>query len=236
MADLLLTGRRVLVLGGAGRMGGAIAARAADLGAGLLLAGQDRTALDAAAAKLPAGTKSIVGDAVDPEGAARLYDEAGRVDHLVVAVSAGAGRASSITATAPVDARAAYARVWATYNALHHAPRAVARDGSVLLISGSSGRRPGVGFGVWTGVHGAIEALARAAALELAPIRVNVVSPGGIGLKPNRQLVPRPGTADDIGQAALALITNPVVTNAILDVDGGERLGSWSGDAVTATT
>lgn len=236
MTNLPLAGRRVLVLGGAGRMGGAIAARAADLGAGLLLAGPNRATLEAAAAKLPAGAAVVVGDAADPEGAARLYDEAGRVDHLVVAVSAGAGRTSSITATAPVDARAAYARVWATYNALHHAPRAVAPDGSVLLISGSSGRRPGMGFGVWTGVHGAIEALARAAALELAPIRVNVVSPGGIGLKPERQLVPHPGTADDIGQAALALIANPAVTNAVLDVDGGERLGGWSGDAAAAAT
>ncbi len=195
----------------------------------MLLAGRDRTALDAAAARLPAG--AVAGDAADPDAAARLYAEAGRVDHLVVAVSAGvAGRASSITATAPADARAAFARVWAAYNALFHAPRTVAPDGSVLLVSGSSGRRPGAGFGVWTGVHGAIEALARAAALELAPIRVNVVSPGGIGLEPDRQLVPRRGTAEDVAQAALALLANPIATGAVLDVDGGERLGRWSGD------
>jgi NAD(P)-dependent dehydrogenase (short-subunit alcohol dehydrogenase family) len=105
------------------------------------------------------------------------------------------------------------------------------RRGSITVISGSSARRPGTGFGVWTALHGAIEALARAAALELAPLRVNVVSPGGIGLHPDRQLTEHRGAPEDIGQAVLALITNPAITNAVLDVDGGERLGVWSGEA-----
>jgi NAD(P)-dependent dehydrogenase (short-subunit alcohol dehydrogenase family) len=223
MADLYQ--RRVLVLGGSGAMGGAIAKRAAGLGATVILAGRDRDALEAEAGKL-AGAEVVVGDAVDPEGAATLFAASGHLDHIVVAISAGS-RASSITVTAPVDARAAYAKVWAAYNALHHAPMLLTSGGSVLLISGSSARRPGAGFGVWTGVHGAIESLARAAVLELAPIRVNVVSPGGIGLKPDRQLLPRLGTPDDIAQAALSLITNPAITGAVLDVDSGERLGTW---------
>jgi NAD(P)-dependent dehydrogenase (short-subunit alcohol dehydrogenase family) len=64
----------------------------------------------------------------------------------------------------------------------------------------------------------------------LAPIRVNVVSPGGIGIAPDRQLVPRLGQPSDIGVAVAALIASPAVTGAVLDVDSGERKGTWSGD------
>ncbi len=223
-----LDGRRVLIVGGAGRMGRAIAARAAQMGAQVILAGRDGASLTEAAAGL-SEPQIIVGDAADAEAAERLYAKVGRVDHMVVAVSAGPVRASSIPATTPADARLAFGKVWVSFAALHHAARNVADGGSVTLLSGSSARRAGLGFGVWTGVHAAIEGLARAAAIELAPIRVNVVSPGGIGLKPDRQLVPRQGQADDIARAVLAIIANPAVTGAVLDVDSGERLGAWSG-------
>jgi NAD(P)-dependent dehydrogenase (short-subunit alcohol dehydrogenase family) len=82
---------------------------------------------------------------------------------------------------------------------------------------------------VWGALHASIEGLARAAALDLAPLRVNVVSPGGIGLRPDRQLARHRGTLEDVGAAVLALLTNPAMTGAVLDVDGGERLGTWSG-------
>jgi NAD(P)-dependent dehydrogenase (short-subunit alcohol dehydrogenase family) len=144
-------------------------------------------------------------------------------------VSAGGVRASSIPATDLDAFKAAQKRLWASYNAVHLAPRHLSSNGSVVLVSGSSGRRPGAGFGVWTALHGGIEALARAAAIELAPIRVNVVSPGGIGMRPDRQLAEHFGSADDVASAILALLTNPAVTGAVLDVDGGERLGTWSG-------
>lgn len=232
MSAMELAGQRVLVVGGSGQMGSTIAVRAAELGATVVLVGRDRAALEAVSAKIP-GASVLVGDAASAADASRLYAANGKVEHLVVAVSAGPVQASSIPATATEDAQAAYAKVWASYAALHHAPGLVTERGSVTLISGSSARRPGTGFGVWTGVHGAIEALAHAAVLELAPIRVNVVSPGGIGLKPDRQLVHRRGSADDIARAVLALITNPAVTGATFDVDSGERLGTWSGEPAT---
>ena len=76
-------------------------------------------------------------------------------------------------------------------------------------------------------MHGSIEALARAAAIELAPIRINVVSPGGIGMRSDRQLVHHAGQPDDVAAMILAVITNLAVTNTVIDVDGGERLGNW---------
>jgi len=221
-----LAGQTVAVVGGAGAMGSAIARHAAAAGARVVVVGRDAVALSQAAAAI-GGATALVADAADAEGLAALI-AAGPFDHLVIATSAGT-RASSIPATSPEIARAGFGRFWLAYGLLHVAGTLLRRGGSVTIISGSSGRRPAAGFGFWSTLHGSIEALARAAAIELAPIRVNVVSPGGIGLRPDRQLSEHTGTPDDIGAASVALLANPAITNAMLDVDGGERLGRWSG-------
>ena len=221
--------QKVLVLGGSGAMGSAVARAVVEAGGEAVLVGRDEARLAAIVADLGSRARPLVGDFADAGEAVRLYALAGRVDHVVVALSAGGSRASSIPATDLAGFKAAHSRLWASYNAVHLAARFVAPAGSLVLVSGSSGRRPGAGFGVWTALHGGIEALARAAALELAPMRVNVVSPGGIGMRPDRQLAEHVGVPADIAAAVLALITNPAITNAVLDVDGGERLGTWSG-------
>lgn len=224
-----LRNERLLIVGGSGAMGTAIAARAIYAGGEAVLVGRESDALAAVAARLGKDVRTLVGDFTDPAEAARLMALAGRVDHLVVALSSGGSRATSIPATDLTGFRGAFGRLWASYNALHLSPKFVSEHGSITLISGSSGRRPGRGFGVWTTLHGSIEGLARAAAIELAPVRVNVVSPGGIGMRPDRQLVEHAGQPDDVAQAVLGLIANPAITGAVLDVDGGERLGTWSG-------
>ena len=103
-------------------------------------------------------------------------------------------------------------------------------EGSITLTSGSSGRRPQTGFGVYATLHTALNGLATAAAIELAPLRVNAISPGGIGIGRTRQLIPHPGQARDFGAIAVALMVNPAITGTIVDVDGGEFLGAITDD------
>lgn len=225
-----LTGTSTLIAGGSGAMGAALANRVVEAGGEAVLAGRDATALARVAAPYGDVVRTIAADLTDPFEVERVVAFTGQVDHVAIVTSSGGSRATSIPATGPDTFKAAFGRLWASYNLLHLAPRLVAPTGSITLLSGSSARRPGVGFGVWTTLHGSIEALARAAAIELAPMRVNVVSPGGIGLKPDRQLVEHAGAPDDIARAIYALITNPAITGAVLDVDSGERLGNWSGD------
>ncbi len=62
----------------------------------------------------------------------------------------------------------------------------------------------------------------------MAPIRVNVISHDGIGMQPDRQLAQHAGQPEDVAAMILAAMTNLAVTNAVIDVDGGERLGGWS--------
>ncbi|MBC7942342.1 MAG: SDR family oxidoreductase [Chitinophagaceae bacterium] len=218
-------------MGGSGAMGQAIARLAFRHGAQVTIAGRDKKRLAVAAEAIGPGVAQVEVDVASEAGLLSLAArEGGPYDHVVVATSANA-RASSIPATTLPDVQRAFGRYWTTYLVLHYAKRLLTQSGSVTVLSGSSGRRPVAGYGVWSALHGGIEALAKAAALELAPIRVNVLSPGGIGIQPDRNLVHHAGQAEDMASAAVMLMGNPAMTAAVIDVDGGERLGTWSGDS-----
>ncbi len=218
---------KVLILGGSGYMGRATAKAVIQRSGSVILVGRNADTLSKAINALGSKAKAVATDAA-AEGAISKLVADERPDHIVVAVSSNA-RASDIPSTPAKQAKLGFGRFWTSYAAVQ-AATSLPRHGSITLVSGSSARTPAPGYGVWSALHGSIEALARAATIELAPVRVNVVSPGGIGMSPDRQLVPRTGTADDIGQAIAALIYNPAITGAVLDVDSGERKGTWSGD------
>jgi len=217
---------RVLVIGGGSHMGLAVARLVAAAGGEVIISGRSVDRLEAAAAAIGENVGVRAADFSAADEAAALLRALAPLDHVAV-TAASSGSASSIPDSSPQDARDAFGRFWISYHALHFAPGVVRDGGSITLLSGSSGRRPMVGVGVWGALHGSIEALARAAALELAPIRVNVVSPGGIGMRPDRQLTAYAGQPEDVAAMVLALMANPAVTNAVVDVDGGERLGVW---------
>eukprot|EP00439_Symbiodinium_sp_Y106_P088087 s1_g623.t1 len=211
-------------------MGAAAAAEIIALGGTVTLVGRNQKRLSELVDQLGPDATSIVAD-LSNEGTLKevLQSESG-LCHIVVALSANAA-ASSIGSTGRRDAETAFSRFWASYEVLHVAPNVLPSTGSVTLISGSSARTPAPGYGVWTALHGSIESLARAASIDIAPIRVNVVSPGGISMAPDRQLVERSGAPSDIGLAIALTITNPAMTGSVVDVDSGERKGAWGNGA-----
>ncbi len=112
---------------------------------------------------------------------------------------------------------------------------------SIVLFSGSIARRPTLGCAVLAAATAAVEGLARALSLELAPVRVNVVAPGALDTPMIDKIlgsakaqafshiaasVParRVGTADDAAQAALFLMTNAYMSAATIEIDGGAKL------------
>ena len=215
-----LEGKRVLIIGGTGQMGLATAEAAANVGAEVATA--SRSGIDSG---LP-NVSSLTLDASSVDSLTAALDEVAPFDHIAVTVSANA-RASGIDSTNVEDAQRAFQRYWSCYNVLHTGHTFLTNNGSITLVSGSSGRRPVKGYGIWTALHGAIEVLAKAAAIDLAPQRINVVSPGGIEMQPDRQLAEHSGKAEDVGSMIVALMANPAITNTIVDVDSGERLGTW---------
>lgn len=209
-------------------MGLAVAKQASTREFEVIVAGRNERKLQPIVQDLGGETSFYQVDAMDDQEVLEMLGKLAPINHVVITVNAP-GRATSIRDTGVEDAKLVFERFWMNYRVLHLAADYMESSGSITLISGSSSKTPAAQHSVWGTLHGSIEALARNAALDLAPIRVNVVSPGGIGLSPDRQLAAHRGVPEDIGHAILSLIENPAITNTKLDVDSGERQGTWSG-------
>ncbi len=132
------------------------------------------------------------------------------------------------------------AKFWGAYRVARSAD--VIDRGSITFVSGILSRRPRAGAAALSAVNAALEALGRALAIELAPVRVNTVAPGLIeGTEAYADLdasaraamftnaasklpAGRVGRPQDIAAAILTVMTNPYVTGAVIDVDGGALL------------
>jgi len=237
-----LRGRRVVVIGGTSGMGLG-AARAAALAEAQVIAVGRRPAAERPeiAAHGDGQVTHAVADLTDEASLRAVFDPLDHLDHLVV------------TATPPAEPRAfldedlAGARRFVTGKLLgswvcaRHAAAKLRPGGSITFLTGCAAIRPRAGLSIVTATFAAVEALGQALALELGPIRVNTIRPGLVDsdmwsfLDPaardrlreaTRQSFParRIGTIEDIGHAAVFLMTNPYVTGIVLEVSGGEPL------------
>ncbi len=216
----------ILIIGGSSSMGFATAKLASQKGFNVFIAGRNSDKLDKV--PLPTQAKKVKLDVTNEEEVVAVFNKLPLLNHIVITVNAP-GPASSIIKTNVKTAKMAFERFWMNYRVLHIAKNYMSSNGSITLVSGSSSKTPAKGYGFWGTLHGAIEALAKNAALELAPMRVNTVSPGGIGLKPDSQLLEHYGIPGNVGQAIMGLVENPAITNTKIDVDSGERQGGWNG-------
>lgn len=236
-----LDDKQLILIGAGSGIGRALAIAASAAGARVALVGRRREPLEATAAALPGPHTVHVADVTAEADVVALYDTVGAFDHLVcTATQAAAGRVTELE-TAAVE-RALAAKLWAPLFLLKHGARRIAPTGSFTLFSGIRGARPTPGTSITSLVNGGLEAFARAMAVELGPIRVNVVSPGVVDsgafwdrLGPAgrarmfddyaaRAPARRVGTPGDLAAAALFAITNPFVTGTVLAVDGGAAL------------
>ncbi len=220
---------KILVLGGSSNMGLATTQLAVDKGYEVVIAGRTLEKLQAAQSSVRGKAEIYQVDLMHDQQLEKLFSEVASIKHIVITVSAPAS-ASSLVATDVEAAKNVFERFWMNYRVLYYAKQHLLPKGSITLISGSSSKTPVKGYGVWGTLHGSIEALTKHAAIELAPIRINVISPGGIGLSPNHQLLEHYGQPADVAKMILAIIENPAVTNTKIDVDSGERQGEWSAE------
>jgi NAD(P)-dependent dehydrogenase (short-subunit alcohol dehydrogenase family) len=233
-----LAGSKVLIVGRGSGIARAtvLAVRAA--GAEVIVAGRDGEKL--AAAYDDPGISAETVDLTDEASVAALGERLGRIDHVVSTASARArGRIGDL---APETVLLSFSTkvVGPLLLAKHLAPRMPA-DGSFVLFSGSSAQKPSIGMLAVAATNGAVDVLTRSLAVELAPIRVNAVSPGTIdtgaydalgeenkaalfaqrsATSPARRI----GTPDDIAGAVVFALTSPFLTGVALSVDGGEPL------------
>jgi NAD(P)-dependent dehydrogenase (short-subunit alcohol dehydrogenase family) len=233
-----LEGRRVLVIGRGSGIAHAIVSAVRKAGARVIVAGRDRSALAAAYDDPGIDVEEI--DVTDESSVVALAERLGAVDHIVTTASARArGRAHDLSPETVVASLRTKV-VGPMLLAKHFAPRMPA-DGSFVLFSGSSARKPAMGMLAVGATNAAVDALVRSLAVELAPIRVNAVSPGTIdtgaydalgaqakaelfAVRTARNPARRIGTSDDIAHAVVFALTNTFLTGVSLPVDGGEPL------------
>ncbi|MGC4879229.1 SDR family oxidoreductase [Micromonospora sp. DT43] len=233
-----LSDKRVVVLGGTSGIGLATATRAAREGAQVVVASRNQRSVDRALATLPAGTQGHVADLTDPGDVARLFQGLGPFDHLVY--TAGEPLAlMSVDALDLATARTAFdLRYFGALSAVNAALPYLRPGGSITLTTGTANHRPSAGWSVPSSITGAIDALVRALAVELAPIRVNAVSAGvirsplwdSLAEETREQMyaqlseslpLGRVGEPEEVAEAFVYLLRATYATGTVVTIDGG---------------
>ncbi|QSF44955.1 SDR family oxidoreductase [Paenibacillus tianjinensis] len=238
----MLTGQKVIIIGGSSGIGLETAKRAASQGAELIIASRSGKKLEQAKAAIGDNAKvsTYTLDVTDEEQVQSFFADTGAFDHLVVSAAETGGGAFLTTPTGA--ARGLFEnKFWGQYYAAKYGAPKLNPQGSITLFSGIVAFKTMTGSSVLGAVNAAVANLGQTLALELAPLRVNVVSPGIIDT-PSRAGMPeaarsafysttaarlpvqRIGTAEDVAEAVLYLIHNGFVTGTVLHVDGGHRL------------
>ena len=233
-----MDGRHVAVIGASSGSGLETARLLAGRGARVTLGSRDRGRLDAAVKEIGGGT-AIVVDGEDAASLRAFFGEAGPITDLVITMTRRGGTAPAAD-LAEADLEGTFrGKTFAHLRAVALALPTLAPDASVTLVPAGSYSLPGTA--PLAAANGALEAAIRPLAVELAPRRVNAVSPGVIetswwdevpadarqeAFKEFAQRVPvgRNGQPHDVAQAIIALIENGFVTGVVFPCDGGLRL------------
>lgn len=230
--------KKVVVVGGTSGIGLATARAALEQGARVVVSSSGKQKVDAAIAALGAGASGLVADVGDAASLASLFRQVGHVDHLVY--TAGESLLMGNLDGLEMDAirKAFDVRVFGAIAAIKAALPHMRQGGSIVLTSGIASARAPKGLTIGASICSAMEGLTRALAVELAPLRVNIVSPGFVrtplwSTMPDHEreamyqqagsalLVGRVGEADEIAQAYLHLMNNTFVTGQTVVIDGG---------------
>ena len=229
----MLAGKKVVVVGGSSGIGLATAEMAKAAGADVVIASRNAERVKAAADKV--GARGIPADVTDDKSVVDLFAACGPVDHVVV--SAAQLRSGPFKTVAMEGVRATMeGKLWGAWRVARAAD--IRPGGSLTLVSGFLSLRPRPNSAIVSAANGALESLTRALALEMAPIRVNCVSPGIIDT-PIRAAMPeaarkemlakiaaglpvgRVGEASDVARQIIAFVENGFATGAIVYLDGG---------------
>jgi NAD(P)-dependent dehydrogenase (short-subunit alcohol dehydrogenase family) len=237
-----LDGQQVVIIGASAGIGEATARAFAARGAAVTITGRSKERLDQAAQRIGSPVQVAEVDAVSRTALDAFFASTGTVDHLVLAASPGAVGAGPVATLDEAALRQAFdGKFFAHVQALQAALPRLRPDGSVTIITAASARAAFAGTAGLAAVNGALETMVAPLAVELAPLRVNAVSPGVIDTPwwndmPDDQRrayfdavaaitpVRRVGQPADVAEAIVYLADAGFVTGAVLECTGGSHL------------
>jgi NAD(P)-dependent dehydrogenase (short-subunit alcohol dehydrogenase family) len=240
MNSTSLAGKKVVVIGGTAGIGLAAAHAAAQLGAQVWAAGRTEANIEKARQTDRDKIEFARVDTHDVSALTALFEQAGSIDHLVSAAIGGERTLKPFLDQTEPQFRAAFDKLWGYAKVVRTAAPFMAKNSSITLVSGSPARKIRLAQSALSCVGASVENLVRCLAVELAPIRVNVVSPGTVStnmfdwMGADREsklqamtashLIKRAGTPDEVAAGILFVMQNSFVTGTTVDVDGGRIL------------
>lgn len=225
----------VVIVGASSGIGLATAIAAARQGARVAMLSRSRAKLEEAAKSVQGARDAIVVDMLDKAAVDRAMASIGTIDHLVLTAVGDEyalfGRLTDLTSE---QVERSFDKFRGYVNVTRAAAPLMREHGSITLLSGAGAVKPPLDTSLAAAANASVVSFGKALALELAPVRVNVVMPGAIDtpLHGERREQMRAsvgpslpagrfGQPEDIAQAILFLITNPYVTGHTLIIDGG---------------
>ena len=226
------SGKKALVFGGTSGIGLATVNQLKAQGAEVVAISRDPSK-----AGDIAGVTLAACDVRDTDALAELLAQHAPFDLLISAATGGSRAAGPFLQMDLAAYQASFDKLWGYTNIVRLGAEHLSEKGAIVLVSGAPARRAKPGQAALASVGGAVEQFARAVAPELAPRRINVVSPGVIdtpmfgpdaearakmlGAATANNLIPRAGTPDEVAEAVIFVAGNEFVTGTTVEVDGG---------------
>ena len=228
-----IAGKKAIVLGGTSGIGLATSLMLVKKGASVVAVSRDPSK----AGEVPNGVRLVALDTRDTGAVEAFFDTEGDIDILVNSATGGSRAFGPFMEMDMKGFQGSFDKLWGYANVLRYGVSRVRENGCIVLVSGSPARKPKPGQIALSAVGGAVEALARSIAAEIAPKRINVISPGIIDTPmvalagddrakhyrsvTKNHLLDRAGNPSEVALGVIFAIENDFITGTTIDVDGG---------------
>ena len=228
-----IDGKKAIVFGGTSGIGLSATQMLSDKGAHVVALSRNPEKLQ----NVPKNVVTKKMNVLDRDALEQFFQEVGEYDILVNSATGGARAVGPFLSMDLDGYRASFDKLWGYTNVVRYGTKYLKNNGNIVLVSGSPARKCRPGQIAISSVGGAVEAFARGIAPEIAPKRINIVSPGIIDtpMSPlqgkeredyyknttNNNLIPRAGSPDEVATGIIFAIENEFITGTTIDIDGG---------------